>query len=43
LNKLILVNGELNVHMFGSAMSKIDFEWIGSVKLILAKIEMKVK
>lgn len=29
--------------MFGFAVTKVDFEWIGFVKLILVKIELLVK
>jgi hypothetical protein len=28
--------------MFGSAVSKIDFEWIDYVKLFMVKIKLKV-
>jgi len=29
--------------MFGYVVIRIDFEWIDNVKLILVKIELKVK
>jgi len=29
--------------VFGFAVTKVDFEWIGFVKLILVKIELLVK